>query len=99
VTDETTGRRGGNGGNGEGAGPFGGIPFPQPNWGQTQDCLLCPFGLVSFAVRNTNPEMMEHLMKAGMELMLAFKSLADAAAEKLGNTARADDGLQRIDIS
>lgn len=80
-------------------GKTGGIPFPQMNWGQTQDCMMCPFGLVSFAVRNTNPEMMEHLMKAGMELMLAFKAFADAAAEKLGATARADDGLQRIDIS
>lgn len=82
-----------------GGGKTGGIPFPQMNWGQTQDCMMCPFGLVSFAVRNTNPEMMEHLMKAGMELMLAFKAFADAAAEKLGATAKADDGLQRIDIS
>lgn len=75
----------------------GGGGFSAP-WGQTQDCLLCPFGLAFFALRNTTPEVMEHLMKAGMELALAFKVIAESAAERLGAQASGDGGLQRIVI-
>lgn len=73
---------------------FGSLP-----WGNTQDCMMCPFGLMFFALRNTKPEVMEHLTKAGIELALAFKGVVDAAAERLGHEPSAEDGLQRITIS
>jgi hypothetical protein len=69
---------------------FGSIP-----WGNTQDCLMCPFGMFFFAVRNTKPEVMEHLAKAGYELALAMKSVVDQAVEKLEPLG---NDLQRIDI-
>lgn len=81
-----------------GANPFSGAPFSGATWGQTQDCLMCPFGMMFFAIRNTKPDVMEHLMKAGMEMMLAFKSVLDAAAERFGHADDAGDGLQRITI-
>jgi hypothetical protein len=69
---------------------LGGLP-----WGNTQDCLMCPFGMFFFAVRNTKPEVAEHLAKAGYELALAMKSVVDQAVERL-EPLQSD--LQRIDI-
>ena len=80
----------GDGPKGFGFGNLGGLP-----WGNTQDCLMCPFGMFFFAVRNTRPEVMEHLAKAGYELALAMKSVIDQAVERLEPQ---DEGLQRIDI-
>lgn len=69
---------------------LGGLP-----WGNTQDCLLCPFGMFFFAVRNTKPEVAEHLAKAGYELALAMKSVVDQAVDRLEPLQK---DLQRIDI-
>lgn len=63
--------------------------------GTTQDCLLCPFCLMIYAVRQTRPEVMEHVTKAGVELFQAFRAFAETAAEKLDK----HDGLQRIPIN
>ncbi len=79
-----------------GSGPF--AAFGSMPWGNTQDCMLCPFGLTFFALRNTKPEVMEHLMKAGMELALAFKAVVEAAAERMGSQEPGNDGLKRITI-
>ena len=84
-------------GSGPGSGPagmFGGMP-----WGNSQDCMMCPLGLTFFAMRSAKPEVMEHLMKAGLELALAFKSFVDGATERFAGKQPEDDGLQRIDIS
>lgn len=51
--------------------------------GQSPDCMACPLGLTMFALREVRPEVMEHLMKAGMELFLAFKAFMDAAEERM----------------
>lgn len=90
----TQSQESGNQGAGSPSGAFGGLP-----WGNSQDCMLCPFGLAFFALRNTKPEVMEHLMKAGMELALAFKVIVESAAERMGHTGKPDEGLQRITIS
>jgi hypothetical protein len=63
--------------------------------GMTQDCLMCPFGLLFFALRNTRPEVMEHLTKGAQELLFAFRAVADQAAERW---EKADAGLQRISV-
>jgi len=62
--------------------------------GMAPECLMCPFGLVFFTMRNTRPEVMEHLMTAGQELFLAFKALVDQTAERWEQT----QSLQRITV-
>lgn len=63
--------------------------------GESPDCMACPIGLTFFAVRELRPEVMEHLMKAGMELFLAFKAFSDAASERMGERY---SPLERIEI-
>lgn len=62
--------------------------------GMSPDCLMCPFGLFFFTMRNTRPEVMEHLSAAGQELFLAFKALVDQTAERWEQTS----SLQRITV-
>jgi len=45
-------------------------------------------------VRNTRPEVMEHLMTAGQELFLAFKAVVDTTADRWEQTS----SLQRITV-
>jgi hypothetical protein len=81
-------------------------PAAGPAPGQT--CPICA-GLA--ALREARPEAVEHLVKAGAELLLAAKALLDGAAEPAGTPAPgrrrprpsgsgdpAGNGLQRIDI-
>lgn len=63
--------------------------------GFAPECLACPFGLLFFGLRNTRPEVMEHLMKAGFELFQAAKAFMDAYAERWDQANK----LQRIPIS
>lgn len=70
---------------------------PQPpafSPGMAPECLMCPFGLFFFTMRNTRPDVMEHLTAAGQELFLAFKALVDQAAERWEQTGK----LQRIPV-
>jgi hypothetical protein len=81
--------------------------------GPARECRLCPFCAGLAALREARPEAVEHLVKAGAELLLAAKALLDGAAEPAGpppvpyrrsrpagagEAAKARDGLQRIDI-
>lgn len=63
--------------------------------GFAPECLACPFGLMFFAMRNTKPEVMDHLMRAGFELFHAAKAFMDSYAERWGDAQK----LQRIPIS
>jgi hypothetical protein len=72
---------------------------PQPTMpsftpGMAQDCLMCPFGIFFFTMRNQRPEVMEHLSKAGSELFLAFKAVVDQTAERWEQA----QSLQRITV-
>ena len=62
--------------------------------GAAPDCMACPIGLFFFAVREVRPEVMEHLMKAGMELMLAFRAFLEAAEDRMERRSP----LERITI-
>jgi hypothetical protein len=81
--------------------------------GQAPECQFCPFCAGLAALREARPEAVEHLVKAGAELLLAARALLDGAAEPAGPSApgrrrprprpagRGDasgNGLQRIDI-
>ena len=81
--------------------------------GQAPECQICPICAGLAALREARPEAVEHLVKAGAELLLAAKALLDGVAEPArgpgprrrrprpagnGDGALAPDGLQRIDI-
>ncbi len=55
---------------------------------------MCPFGLFFFTMRNTRPEVMEHLTTAGHELFLAFRALVEQAGERWDQS----QSLQRITV-
>src|SRR5919198_1968148 len=75
-------------------------PPPQPQAespyrpGFAPECLVCPFGLLFFTIRQTRPEVLEHLLKAGHELFLAFKAVADQVDERWQQA----ESLQRITV-
>jgi hypothetical protein len=78
------------------------------------ECQFCPFCSALAALREARPEAVEHLVKAGAELLLAARALLEGAAEPDGppspGRARgrrrprpapgdvAGNGLQRIDV-
>lgn len=77
--------------------------------GQAPECQYCPICSAIAALREARPEAVEHLVKAGAELLLAAKVLLEGAAGPDGAPARrrarpprpgdaAGNGLQRIDI-
>jgi hypothetical protein len=81
--------------------------------GQAPECQFCPLCAAMAALREARPEAVEHLVKAGAELLLAARALLPGAGEPAqgpppgrrrarragsGDAAPARDGLQRIDI-
>jgi hypothetical protein len=66
--------------------------------GQASECQFCPLCAGLAALREARPAAVEHLVKAGAELLLAARSLLDGAAEPAGRGDASGNGLQRIDI-
>jgi hypothetical protein len=78
--------------------------------GQAAECQFCPLCTSLAWLRETRPEAVEHLVKAGAELLLAARALLEGAAEPSGSPApgrrrarpasrdAAGNGLQRIDV-
>ena len=62
--------------------------------GQAPECQICPICAGLAALRSARPEAVEHLLKAGAELLLAARALLEGD----GAAAPASDGLQHIDI-
>jgi hypothetical protein len=74
------------------------------------ECQFCPFCTALAALRVARPEAVEHLVKAGAELLLAARALLEGAAGPAGPPAPgrrrprpapgdvAGNGLQRIDV-
>jgi len=53
------------------------------------------------AVQPLKPEVIEHLLKAGTEMLLAFRGVIDARADEMHPTEGAQPGptrLEKIDI-
>jgi hypothetical protein len=61
--------------------------------GQAPECQFCPLCQAMAALRSARPEAVEHLFKAGAELLLAARALLDGDARTPGG-----DGLQHIDV-
>jgi hypothetical protein len=64
--------------------------------GTPPECLVCPLCMGIAALCQTRPEAMEHLLKAGAELLAAFHALVDPAPAD--GDRRRPTGLRRIDI-
>jgi hypothetical protein len=77
------------------------------------ECQFCPFCSALAALREARPEAVEHLVKAGAELLLAARALLEGAAQPDGPPSPgrapgrrrrprpgdvAGNGLQRIDV-
>ena len=67
-------------------------PF-QP--GFSPECLACPICLMFFTIKQTRPEVMEHVMKAAFELFQAFRAVVETTSERWDQAQR----LQHIPIS
>lgn len=71
----------------------------------TPDCAYCPICATIAIVRNTKPEVLEHLAAAARELVMAAGILLEEAGEVIGKDGGTpppgdDDGkVRRIDIS
>jgi len=77
---------------------------------QAPECQACPICAGLAALREARPEAVEHLVKAGAELLLAARALLAGVPEpargpgprRRARPARAGDaagnGLQRIDV-
>ena len=63
--------------------------------GPTPECVVCPVCMGIAALRQARPEAMEHLLKAGAELLEAFRCLMEQPEDGEGGRP---GGLQRIDI-
>lgn len=61
--------------------------------GNGPECMVCPFCLVLYGVRQARPEVMEHLQNAALEMVMAVKAFVDQAAEKMER-----DSLHRIPV-
>jgi len=66
-------------------------PF-QP--GFAPECLACPIGLFFFTVKQTRPEVMEHVMKAAFEMFQAFQAVVAQTADRWDQAQK----LERIPI-
>ena len=72
------------------------------------ECQFCPLCAGLALLREARPEAVEHLVKAGAELLLAARVLLEGPAEPSGSPASrrrrpaagdaAGNGLQRIDV-
>jgi hypothetical protein len=61
----------------------------------------CPICMAVTAVVPLKPEVIEHLLKAGTEMLLAFRGVIDARADEVHPPDDEDPGptrLQKIDI-
>ena len=56
---------------------------------------FCPIGMTLNTLQEARPDVVEHLLLAGRELLLAAKAVIDANAERAGEGSR----LERIEIA
>ena len=72
----------------------------------SSDCAYCPICATIAVVRNTKPEVLEHMATAARELIMAFGLLLDEASEVIGTAepkSESEPGtgkaqVRRIDI-
>jgi hypothetical protein len=78
-------------------------PSAEPSGHAATGCPVawCPICMAVTAVQPLKPEVIEHLLKAGTEMLLAFRGVIDARADEMHQPDDDDPGptrLQKIDI-
>ena len=72
---------------------------PEEDAGRVHDPVcpvgFCPIGFALTAAGQVRPEVVEHLLVAGRELMLAMKAFMDAQSDRFGRSSP----IEKIDIS
>jgi hypothetical protein len=67
--------------------------------GGSPECLLCPVCVILQALSSTRPEVNQHLLAAGRELVLALKAGLESHAEAYDRAAeRAGESFRRINV-
>ena len=75
--------------------PTGDVPPASPFMpGMSAQCLVCPICMSLYALQQSRPEAMQHLMVAGHELFLAFRALVEAQGDRWDQV----NTLQRISV-
>lgn len=68
----------------------------------TSDCAYCPFCATIAAVRNTKPEVLQHLAAAARELVLAAGLFLEQAGDGIGEQKErpepGEEKVRRIEI-
>jgi hypothetical protein len=62
--------------------------------GFAPECLACPIGLFFYSVKQTRPEVMEHVMKAAFEMFQAFQAVVAQTSDRWDQAQK----LERIPI-
>ncbi|MEX2540068.1 MAG: hypothetical protein WD646_15590 [Actinomycetota bacterium] len=68
------------------------------------ECYACPIGTVSMAMQGAAPDATEHVIRAGRELLAAFKSMLDGLdgflniMEERSGAARKETTIEAIPI-
>lgn len=65
---------------------------------QVCNVAFCPIGLALSTVQGAAPDVLEHLLKAAQEFLLAARAVIDNRARDFDGSTR-DAGLERIEIS
>ena len=65
---------------------------------ESPECMVCPLCIGMSMLRQSKPEAIEHLVKAGGELLLAVRALLDGTEPSHEQPHRAG-GAQRIDVA
>ena len=72
---------------------------PHPPEASTCPVAWCPICIAVGAVQPVAPDVVEHLLKAGTEMFLAFRAIIEQRADDLDGTGKAEPvRLEKIDI-
>ncbi len=74
-------------------------PAPEPEAPHVCTVALCPICFAVAALQPLAPEVIEHLLKAGTELLLAVRAVMDSRADDLREGGDGARRLERIDIA
>ena len=69
-------------------------PTSPPAGGMVCPVAWCPVGMFLTASNQLRPEVVEHILTAGRELMMAVSALMSARAEAAGGSG----GLEKIEV-
>jgi hypothetical protein len=74
---------------------------PEPAQETPHVCTVgfCPICLAVAAVQPLKPDVVEHLLNAGREFLLAMKAVVDARADDVADDDNPGRRLERIDIA